>query len=222
MRWMRYWLVLGIVLAFAATKAVAQDMPLVRSLLQQQLVAEMHQHTSEQTAWYNEKSVDRQSWTSGKVLGKKIRLASWTEQSKTWLWLEHPEESLDIEITKLRVVEGRAEFALRATARARFKAWGRIPRMIQASVGGTVLARFEIEGSTAMAGGGFSGTQVSFLQGRLDDLRFNNELARPFEDLIKDAMNDYTVDRNEKLRRTVERAVDRVRFAKPMGGVAAN
>ncbi len=194
--------------------ACAQDMPLVRKLLQEQLVAEMLQHTSQDTAWFNEKRVDRQSWTSGKVLGKKIRLASWTEESKTWLWLENPAETLELEITRLEVIGGRAEFALWAVAKARFKAYGRIPKLAKAAVGGNVLARFEIEGSTAVAGGGFDGTQITRLHGELRDLRFNNDLAHPFEDLFKDAFNDYAEDKNAKLRRSVERAIDRVRFSK--------
>ncbi len=181
----------------------------------------MLQHASEETAWYNEKSVDRQKWTSGKLLGKKIRLASWTEQSKTWLWLENPAESLELELTRLAVVEGRAEFALRAVAKARFKAWGRIPKLAKGAVGGNVLAKFEIEGSTSMAGGGFGGTQVTKFKGELTDLRFNNDLAHPFEDLVKDALNDYAQDKNAKLRRSVEKAVDRVRFSKTAKTTAA-
>jgi len=203
-----------ILLLFPVVPAAAQDMPLVRQLLQQQLLAEMNEHTSEDTAWFNEKRVDRQKWTSGKVLGKKIRLASWTEESKTWLWLENPAETLELEITRLEVIGGRAEFALRAVAKARFKAYGRIPKLAKAAVGGNVLARFEIEGSTAVAGGGFDRTQVTRFHGELRDLRFNNDLAHPLEDLVKDALNDYVEDKNAKLRRSVEKAIDRVRFSK--------
>jgi hypothetical protein len=189
-----------------------QDLPLVRKLLQQQLMAEMLKHDSEETAWYNEKSVDRQKWSSGKVLGKKIRLASWTEQSKTWLWLEDPEQTLHLELTKLAVVDGRAEFALTGTAKARFKAWGRIPKLAKGSVGGNLIASFTIEGSTAMRNGGFDGTQVTRFEARLHDLRFNNDLVHPLEDLIKDGLNDYVEDKNGKFRRTVEQAIDRVKF----------
>lgn len=208
-------LVLSLLAHLASHFATAQDIPLVRAMLQQQLVAEMHEHTSEDSAWFNEKSVNREKWTSGKLLGKKMRLASWTEQSKTWLWLENPGETLEIEITRLNVVAGRAEFAVRATAKARFKAWGRIPKFAQASVGGNVLATFEIEGSTAMADGGLDGSTVTLFKGELKDLRFNNDLAHPLEDLVKDALNDYVNDKNHKMRRSVEKAIDRVRFSKP-------
>jgi hypothetical protein len=202
------------VASLAGSLAAAQDIPLVRSLLQKQLLAEMLEHHSEDTAWFNEKSKNKESWTSGKLLGKKIRLASWTEQSKTWIWLEHPAETLQLEITRLTVNQGRAEFAVRATAKARFKTWGRIPKLGQASVGGNVLATFEIEGSTAMAAGGLDGSQVTLFKGELKDLRFNNDLAHPLEDLVKDALNDYVNDKNEKMRRSVEKAIDRVRFSK--------
>jgi hypothetical protein len=200
--------------SLAAARASAQDIPLVRMMLQKQLVAEMLEHNSEDSAWVNEKSKNKESWTSGKLLGKKIRLASWTEQSKTWLWLENPAETLQIEITRLTVNQGRAEFAVRATAKARFKAWGRIPKLGQASVGGNVLATFEIEGSTAMADGGLDGSKVTLFKGELRDLRFNNDLAHPLEDLVKDGLNDYVDDKNEKMRRSVEKAIDRVRFSK--------
>jgi hypothetical protein len=198
----------------AGSLAEAQDIPLVRSMLQKQLVAEMLEHNSEGSAWVNEKSKNKESWTSGKLLGKKIRLASWTEKSKTWLWLENPAETLEIEITRLTVNLGRAEFAVRATAKVRFKAWGRIPKLGQASVGGNALATFEIEGSTAMADGGLDGSKVTTFKGELKDLRFNNDLAHPLEDLVKDALNDYVSDKNEKMRRSVEKAIDRVRFSK--------
>jgi hypothetical protein len=200
--------------SLAAARASAQDIPLVRMMLQKQLVAEMLEHNSEDTAWVNEKIKNKESWTSGKLLGKKIRLASWTEQSKTWFWLENPAETLQIEITRLTVNQGRAEFAVRATAKARFKAWGRIPKLGQASVGGNVLATFEIEGSTAMADGGLDGSKVTLFKGELKDLRFNNDLAHPLEDLVKDGLNDYVDDKNEKMRRSVEKAIDRVRFSK--------
>lgn len=207
--------------SLAGTLASAQDIPLVRKLLQEQLVAEMMQHASEDTAWVNEKRVDRQKWTGGKVLGKKIRLASWTEESKTWLWLENPAETLEVELTRLVVVGGRAEFSLRAVAKARFKAYGRIPKLAKGAVGGNVLAKFEIEGSTAMAGGGFDGSHVTKFDGELKDLRFNNDLAHPFEDLVKDALNDYVEDKNEKLRRSVEKAIDRVQFSRTQANATA-
>jgi hypothetical protein len=205
----------SLTIAICGAWADAQDMPLMRKLLQEQILAEMREHRDEPTAWVDEKSKNKESWTSGKLLGKKIRLASWTEQSKTWLWLENPEETLQLEITRLEVIEGRAHFALRMTAKARFKAWGRIPKLGQASVGGNALAVVEIEGSTMMAGGGFENTAVTVFKSDLRDLRFNNDLAHPFEDLAKDALNDYARDKNSKLRRSVEKAIDRVRFSKP-------
>lgn len=196
--------------------ARAQEMTLWRGLLEQRLVEELASHDCEEAAYYNEKSVDRQKWSSGKLLGKKVRLASWTEQSKTWLWFEDPASTLSVELTRLEVVEGRLEFALRVVAaRARFKAFGRIPKLVKAAVGGTVHADFEIAGSTAIAGGGLDGSQITTFSGGLKDLRFNNDAAHPLEDLAKDALNDYLHDKNEKIRRSIEKAIDRVRFHTP-------
>jgi len=201
--------------------ADAQDMPLIRKLVEQQLVAELASHHSEETALYNEKSVNREKWTSGKVFGKKTRLASWTEQSKTWLWFEDPATTVTVELTHFAVNGARLEFALRAEARrARFKAWGRIPKLVKAAVGGTVHAQFEITGSTAIAGGGLDGSQITAFKGVLKDLRFHNDAAHPLEDLTKDALNDYIEDKNEKFRRSIEKAIDRVRFSKTPAAVA--
>src|SRR4051812_16246367 len=52
------------------------DSPLVRKLLTKLIIEELQEHRTEETAWYNEKRKDRQKWTSGKVFGKPIRLAS--------------------------------------------------------------------------------------------------------------------------------------------------
>ncbi len=208
-------LAIGIVVAGLASPALGQDMPLMRKLLEQKLVEELASHDSEQTAWYNEKSVDRQKWTSGKLLGRKIRLASWTEQAKTWLWFEDPKSTLSVQLTRLAVSEGRLEFALRAVAtRARFKAWGRIPKLAKAAVGGTVHADFEIAGSTAIGGGGLDDSHIATFRGGLKDLRFNKDAAHAFEDLVKDALNDYLEDKNDKIRRSIEKAIDRVQFSK--------
>ena len=176
------------------------------------LIAEMSSHDSEQTAWYNERSVDKKKWTSGKLLGRRIRLASWTEQSKTWFWLHKPAETLELEVKRFAVRNARLEFAVAATAKARYRVWGRIPKLVRASVSGNARVRFEIEGSTAIGGGGLQGSQITKFTGRLDELRFNNDLAHPFENLVKDALNDYVRNKNKKMRRNIEKAIDRVSF----------
>ncbi len=205
-------LVVWLALAGLAPPAAAQDLPFVRKLFEQMLIEEMAEHDSQETAWYHEKSVDKKKWTSGKLLGRKIRLASWTEQSKTWFWLENPQQTLSLEFERFAVRDARLEFALAAIAKARFRVWGRIPRLVRASASGTVRVRFEIEGSTAIGGGGLQDSRITKFEGRLDDLRFNNDLAHPFEDLVKDALNDYVKNKNKKMRRDVEKAIDRVHF----------
>jgi hypothetical protein len=192
--------------------AAAQDMPWIRKVLERALIEELSSHNSQDTAWYNEKSVDKKKWTSGKLLGRKIRLASWTEQSKTWFWLVDPATTLNLSLTRFAVRDARLEFALTADAKAGFRVWGRIPKFAQASVGGTARIQFELEGSTAIGGGGLADSRITRFSGRLADLRFHNDLAHPFEDLVKDAMNDYAHDKNDKLRKSIEKAIDRVHF----------
>jgi len=192
-------------------RAAAQDNPILRERLEQKILEELAKHGSEETAWVKEKSVDKQKWTGGKVLGRKIRLASWTEQSKSWFWLEDP-KSTTFDLAQLTVRDGRLEFSASALARARFKVWGRIPKLVQASAGGVAQVRIEIAGSTAIGLGRLENSKLSSFKIRFEDLQFNNDLAHPWEDLAKDALNDYAEDKNEKLRGSLERAIDRVRF----------
>jgi hypothetical protein len=198
--------------AALARPASAQELPLVRKLFERMLIEELAAHDSQESAWYHEKSVDKKKWTSGKLLGRKIRLASWTEESKTWFWLKNPRETLSLEVQRFAVRDARLEFALAAVAKAQFQVWGRIPKLVRASASGSARIRFQIEGSTAIGGGGLQDSQITNFAGRLDDLRFNNDLAHPFEDLVKDALNDYVKNKNQKMRTDVERAIDRVHF----------
>lgn len=210
-RW-RVPFVLGSFAVAWAPPAAAQEIPFLRKLLEQQLIEEMVEHDSQEAAWYNEKSVDKKKWTSGKLLGRKIRLASWTEQSKTWFWLDDPQQTLTLELKRFAARDDRLEFALTAEAKARFNVWGRIPKLVRASASGKAHVKFDIEGSTAVGGGGLTDTRITRFTGRLTDLRFNNDLAHPLEDLVKDALNDYVRNKNKNMRRSIEKAVDRVRF----------
>lgn len=199
-------------MAASFSPAAGQDMPLLKSLLEQALIEEMASHESRETAWYNEKKVDKKKWTSGKLLGRKIRLASWTEESKTWFWLDDPDSKLQLQLKRFAAVDNRLEFAVNAVAKARFNVWGRIPKLVRGSASGSAKLRFEIEGSTAIAAGGLADSQITKFKGRLDDLRFNNDLAHPFEDLVKDALNDYVKKKNHKMRGSIEKAINRVHF----------
>jgi hypothetical protein len=197
---------------YFASLAAAEDNPILRERLEQKLIEDISKHDSEETSWYNEKSVDRQKWTSGNLLGRKIKLASWTEQSKSWVWLDDPRSTLSLDLTHLAIRDGRVEFAATAKAKARYKVWGRIPKLAQASVGGTVLAEFEIAGSAAVGAGQLQDSKITVFNGVLHDLTFNNKAGKAFEDLAKDSLNDYVKNKNEKLRRSLEKAIDRVHF----------
>ncbi len=201
-----------VLLGAACRPARGQDNPILQEMLEQKIVEDLSKHHSQETAWYNEKKVDKQKWTEGKVIGRKVRLASWTEESKSWVWLEDPRSTLTLDLERLAIRDGRVEFALTANAKARFKAWGRIPKFAQASVGGTVRMALVIEGSAAIGDGRLQESKITKFQGTLDDLKFNNKLGRPFDELVENALNDYVDNKNEKLRHSIEKAIDRVHF----------
>ena len=192
------------------SQTLGQDNPVLRERLEQIIVEEMSKHDSEQTAWYNEKSKDRQQWIKTKLF--KVRLASWTEQSKTWIWLEDPRKHLTVKLDRFEIRDGRVNFSLSTIAMVRFKVFGRIPKLAKTMVGGTVWMKFDIDGSTALGDGHLEGSKINLLHGELRNLQFNNDLGSPLEPLVEDALNDHVRDRNEKLRQSVERAIDKVKL----------
>jgi hypothetical protein len=184
----------------------------LRERLSQKITEELAKHDAEERAWYNEKSVNKQSWTSGKILGKPIRLASWTEVSKSWVWLVDPKNTLHVDLKHLAVRNGRVEFEVSVAALARFKASGRIPKFAKAAVGGTVQMEVQLAGSAAVGEGGLTDAKITTFEGVLRDIQFNNDLAHPLEDLIKDALNSHVRKENARFRASLERAIERVKF----------
>src|SRR5262245_51326012 len=79
--------------ALMTSRAHAQDSLLLRKVVERAIVAEMKEHHSEETAWYNEKSKDKVKYLQMNLFGREIdkRVASWTEQTKTWVWIEEPD-----------------------------------------------------------------------------------------------------------------------------------
>jgi len=190
----------------------AQDSPVLRERLSQLIIEELSQHNSQDTAYHSKKNKPREKWTSDKVFGKPIRLASWTEETETWFWFDDPASTLSVELKRLNIVDGKIEFALVIQGRARFKLYGRVPKLAKAAVGGSTRLSFDLEGSALVGYGKLENSEITRLTGRLDDLRFNNGAAGAFENLVKDSLNDYIENRNEKVRGTVERAMNRVKF----------
>ena len=186
----------------------------MRNLLQKVIVNELKSHDSEQSAWYNDKSKDKKKVAQFNLFGREIdhKLASWTEESKTWFWIEDPDHTLSLTLSQLTINEQRVEFALSARAKAGFRVWGRIPRLGRGNASGTVWVEFDVAGSAAVGGGGLKEATITKLAGKLDDLQFNNDLASPLEKLVVDALNDHVRDKNDKLRASVEKAINRVKF----------
>lgn len=205
-------LVLGLCTVGVSRGMEAQDNPVLRERLSQLILEELSQHNSHDSAFHTKKNKPREKWTSGKVFGKPIRLASWTEESETWFWFDDPVSTLSVELKRFNVVDGRIEFALSIQGRARFKLYGRVPKLAKAAVSGSTRLSFELEGSALVGPGKVEKSEITRLTGRLDDLQFNNDAAGAFENLVKDALNDYVENRNDKVRRTVEKAMNRAKF----------
>ncbi len=202
----------------------AQDNPVLRELLKQKILAELARHDSESTAWHNEKSKDKQKWAKANLFGRrvKVRLASWTEESKTWLWLEDPAHSLSVDLREFAIRENRIDFSLVAVAKARFKAWGHVPKLGQAAAGGVLWLKIEIQGSTAVGDGRLEQSKIAVLKGEISNLQFNNDLAGPIEGLVEDWLNARAEHDNEKLRRSLAKSIDRVQFLKATTGAAGS
>ena len=163
------------------TCASAQDNPILRQLLEQKIVEELVKHDSEDTAWYNEKSKNKKKLLQMNLFGREIdkKVASWTEESKTWVWLQNPQEHLQVELKQFAIRDGRVEFALRATGKVRFKAWGRIQRLAQGAAGGNAWFEIEIGGSAALADNGLKDSSITTLAGTLGGLAIQQRPGRP-------------------------------------------
>jgi hypothetical protein len=204
---------LVILLAFGVP-APAQDLPLVRSLLQSMVIEELSSHDSEDSAWCDDHTKRKKKIFQMNFFGREIdqQVASWTEETKSWIWIEQPDESLSLELTQFEPRDGRLYFGLAGRAKLGFRVWGRIQRLAKGNASGTVHVKFTLEGSTSMANGGLADSQITNLQGKLRELQFNNDLASPLEKLVVNALNDHDQNKNKKLRRSVEKAIDRVKF----------
>ncbi len=203
----------AIVLA-SSLPAAAQDLPLVRSLLTRMVIEELSTHDSEESAWYDDKTKGKKKVFQMNFFGREIdqQVASWTEETKSWIWIEQPDESLTLELTQFAARDGRLYFGLEGRAKLGFRVYGRIQRLAKGNASGTVHVKFTLEGSTSMANGGLADSQVATLKGKLHELQFNNDLASPLEKLVVNALNDHVKNKNKKLRRSVEKAIDRVKF----------
>lgn len=203
-----------LMLAPLTPRVIADEGSLLRAVITPVIVAELSSHDSQESAWYNEKSKDKEKWMKMKVFGResKTRLASWTEQSKTWVWLEEPQKYLSVQLTKLELRDKRLEFAATARTKARFKAWGRIPRLVQGAAGGEMWMEIEIAGSAAVGLRRLQDSQITTFKATFHDLQFNNDLASPLEDLVEDGLNDYVKRKNEKLCEKLEKSINKVTF----------
>jgi hypothetical protein len=188
--------------------AVAADNPVLRKLIEQAIRKELSKHDSQEKAWYSEKENEH---VTREPITKKV-IARWSDESKSWVWLDDPKENLAIDVGRFEIKDGRVYFAVSAKSKVKFKAWGKIPNVVTADARGSARAEISVEGSAKLEAQRFSDAKVSEFKGKLSDVRFSNDVARQIEGLLKDALNLYIQYKEKNLRKDVEDAINGVTF----------
>jgi hypothetical protein len=182
------------------------DNPVLAQLLAAKIKAALALYNSEDNAWYN----DGKETEDIKVAGVKV--GSITYETKTWLWLDDPNENLTIDVYKLRLRDGELEIGISAHAKARFKAWGKVPKIVTTDVKGSARVEITIAGSARLAGTHITDANITKLDADLHDVRFSNDALKAIQGLIRDVMNQ-AVNRKEKdLARKIEQAMNEISF----------
>lgn len=192
----------------------AQDNLVLRDYLSRAAKNSLAKYNSEKTAWYSEKSALKKEWAEvkvgGRVVGKTI-VAEWTEESKSWLWLNDPDNNIDIKITKLKLNGEFLEFSLTGSGKAKGKAWGKIPKVVTADVESSANVEVTVEGKTKVRDGKFTEVEVSVVTGKLSDLRFNNDALKSVQGLVKDCANEYVKFKNDDIKNEVRKMLENFR-----------
>jgi hypothetical protein len=186
--------------------ALARDNPILRQALGQTIKNELSKYNSEDNAWFNEGKETEDI----KVIGKKI--GSITNETKTWLWLDNPNQHLHIDFYRFIFHQSSIRFSLTATGKAQFKAWGKIPNVVTGDVKGSLRAHITIEGSARISGTRLTKAKIDKLDSSVSDVRFNSELLALIQGLIKDVLNGYIERKTHDLKSDLEKVINNVAF----------
>jgi hypothetical protein len=209
---------ISILIVFAvvliANQTSTADNPVIREFLGRAIKQELSRHDSEATAWYSEKKEKKQQWAETNIFGQEVKtlIAEWTEETKTWVWLDEPNNNLSITFTRFDINNGRVYFGVIGTGKLKFKAWGKIPNLVVADVKGSARPEITVEGSTTLSGTRLAGVRVDRLDGKLHDARFNNDALHAMRGLVMSALNDYIKSNEGDLKRNLEEAINGVSF----------
>jgi hypothetical protein len=196
MGWLKS-MIAAVVLTLSGGHVIAQDNSVLRDYLSRAAKNLISKHQSEETAWYSEKN----SRSGGVVKVSK--------ETKAWLWLAEPEKNLKIEITKFELKGAALSFGVNAKGKAEGKAWGKIPKVVEADVRLSANVEIVIEGKARVSGGRFTNVEISKLSGEVKDLRFNNNALNALQDVVEECVNSYIVYQNDDLKKDLEQAIER-------------
>ena len=159
------------------------DNPVLRRLLQEKAKRALSQHDSKERSWHSESSRTKKIRVLGRVVG------SITTNVETWMWLDNPDQSLDIEVTQFDLTDDRISFGLVANGHARIWAWGHVPNVIKADVGGSARVSIGFSGSARIEGRNLTGVSIPNFDSNISDLRFNNDVLNALTGLVEESLN---------------------------------
>jgi hypothetical protein len=208
-------LVIATVVALSSGGAVsAQDNPVLRDYFGRAAKKALAKHNSEESAWYSEKSEDHKEWAEKTVgVGRfkktiKTIVVEWTQESKTWVWLDDSDKNLNINITKFELKDGTLQFGVTASGKAKGKAWGKIPNVVTADVKTSSNVEITIEGKAKISDSKFKDVEISKLTGKLSDLRFNKDALKAVQGLVQDCANEYVKFKNDDLKKDMKKTFE--------------
>jgi len=190
-------------------RAVA-DNPAIQKAMAQKLKQELSKHRSEDTAWFNES--EREHKISKTVFGREIVIARWSDEAKTWVWLDDPDSTLSVDVSRFTLKNGVVSFAVVAKGKAKAKAWAKVPNVVKGDVMATARVHIDLEGSCKIKEGKLAEAKITKLEGRISDFRPNNDLLKVIQGWLKDVANDYIKHNRDRYRTDLEKAINKTTF----------
>ena len=120
--------------------------------------------------------------------------------------------SLSVEIAQFDVKGKHISFGLAVKTDIGVWAWGQIPNVVTAEVGGNAHAHLVISGLTQVKGNGLGQTEINRFDVTVSDLRFTNDILNALSDLIQESLNRGWLLDKSALAGELEAAIDGITF----------
>ncbi len=203
---------LAVVVIGWAASAHAEDAPIpapdwLRTLVSEAIHRELALHDSPETAWTNERVESRRRRVG-------LAVARWTRTTKSTVYLDDPDQNLNIDLRRLDIQGNRLDFLLVAYGRAKFIAEVDVSRLPPVKIKGEAHGHFVIEGHCHYDLRGLSEAQITELDGRLHGVKFSNDIIDAFRGTIRNVLNRSLDRRYETLKPKLEAAINKVRLVR--------